>query len=203
MVCCISHSRLLNKTSDFDKKTRWFLLHSIGNVFTVYVIWDELIIGLTNPIWLYQLPTKHRGFMVVFSLHLYHMIRFKLTYQDWIHHVVFVFLGLTYSVIYQPYIVTSLPFLSLNGIPGTVDYFLISLVREGLFERQRQKNINAFINCWFRCPYGIFISGCGYVSMLTNDRWAGIPCIIFVIINSIYYCNQAVKNAVQTKHIKV
>ena len=109
--------RLLGKRTEFDKKTRWFLLHSACNMYTVYVIWDELVEGFTYPLTMYTSPTHHRGFMLVFNLHLYHMLRFKLTFQDWIHHVVFVFLGLTYSVIYQPYIVMSLPFLSLNGIP--------------------------------------------------------------------------------------
>ena len=187
----------------YDKKTRWFLLHSIGNAITMFTIWDEVILGITHPDDMYQMSTNHKGTIIVYTLHMYHSLFFKLTLQDWIHHIVFVFMGLTYSLLYQPFLAAALPLATINGIPGMIDYFLISMVRLNLVDRKRQKIVNAEINCWFRCPYGLFMSGCAYVSMIKHDEWSGLPGIVFVVLNSIYYGNQAVINTVMCNYPKL
>ena len=44
-----------------------------------------------------------------------------------------------------------LPFF-ISGVPGGVDYVLLTLVKEGYMRPIREKRMNCWINCWVRAP---------------------------------------------------
>ena len=93
------------------------------------------------------------------AVHAYHLLAFKdLTLDDWVHHLVFggtiCFVGLVFN---------SGPLLSvlaffLSGLPGGLDYLMLTLVKHELMERLTEKRWNARINVWIRSP-GTMVGG--------------------------------------------
>ena len=98
----------------------------------------------------------------------------------------------------QPYIISPMPLLTLNGVPGAIDYTLLFFVKQGVVEKSTEKYVNALLNSWFRNPVSIFIVGMGYCGIVQHQRWECIPCLLFVVFNSVYFGNQAIIN--YTKH---
>ena len=185
----------LKRTPVLDVKTRWFLLHIVGNVMTVVAIWDEVFIIIVDPLQAYVMPTRYLGYCVVVTLHCYHIVFFKMRPADWFHHLVFVGGGFGSAVILQPYIISSMPLFSLNGLPGALDYAMLVAVRLGRMKRLDHKWWNARINTWFRCPYSVMVCGVGYVGMVEHGTWQCAPCLILVLWNAVHYGEQAVENA--------
>ena len=142
--------------------------------------------GLIEPLYLYLYPTNFIGYSVIVSLHLYHCIFFNLNKQDIFHHILFVLIGCGYTILYQPYIASSMPLVSLHGIPGMIDYFLLFLVHIGKFELLEQKRISSLLNTWFRGPFSVYICGLAYTSILYHKRYECIFCVIIVFLNESY-----------------
>lgn len=80
-----------------------------------------------------------------------------------------------------------MPLISLCGLPGAIDYFLLALVRMGKIKKGSEKKVNALLNLWFRMPYGILLCGMALVSIIEYNKWECLPCVLFVFYNSIYY----------------
>ena len=185
---------VLRLNGHVDKKARWFLLHSICNIWTISVCYDEVITGFMNPLDAYITRTNFNGYYVTISLHLYHCLVYTLTMQDLFHHILFVIIGGFYTMFFQPYIASSVGLISLSGIPGAIDYFLLAGVRLGYVDKGYEKSVNASLNTWFRMPYGIFVSGMGFVCILMNSKWECMPCLLFLMYNSIYYGRMVIIN---------
>lgn len=177
-----------------DSKARWFAIHSIGNIFTVYTILPELWIAASTPDQLYVRPCTFKGYYVVLSLHLYHFLAFKVNSNDIFHHILFVLLLGGYCNLFQPYIASSIPLLTLNGIPGAIDYMLLAGVRLELVPKLTEKRINAFLNTWIRMPLTCFFGGVAYVYVNQYGKWECIPCILGIMYNAVYYGNMAIIN---------
>lgn len=185
---------ILKLNGHVDKKARWFLLHSICNICIISVCYDEVITVFTNPLYSYIIKTNFYGYYIAIALHVYHALIYNITYQDLFHHIIFVLIGGSYTLYFQPYIASSCGLVSLCGIPGAIDYFLLSCVRLGYIDKGFEKKVNAFLNCWFRMPYGIFLSGMGFVCIITYSKWECIPCLLFITYNSLYYGRMAIIN---------
>ena len=160
-----------------NEKSRWFLLHSIGNIWCITSCYKEILMGFTHPENLYSTPTTFEGYHIAIALHAYHCIAYKLTKDDIFHHIVFMVFGAGYTIMMQPYIISSMPLLTLNGIPGAIDYTLLFFVKQGVVEKSTEKYVNALLNSWFRNPVSIFIVGMGYCGIVQHSRWECIPCL--------------------------
>ena len=85
---------------------------------------------------------------LIIAMHAYHMIRFALSPDDLFHHLLFVPLIGGIRFVY-PFGAGGnlLPFF-ISGVPGGVDYVLLTLVKEGYMPAIREKRLNCWINCW-------------------------------------------------------
>ena len=175
--------------SGIEPKIRWFFLHAVQNLITVCLISNELYDAFIDPIEVYNKPTNFHGYAVAVSLHLYHSVFFSLNSSDRFHHLLFILFGVSYTMYFQPYIVSSLPLLSLHGIPGAIDYICLILVYYQSMDQQRHKYINMMMNTWFRAPYSVFVCGLAFPSLLKYSRYECFPCAILVLFNGIYYGN--------------
>lgn len=182
---------------NYHEKTRWFLLHSISNIIVLYYIWDEFWIGLYDFTKIYSELTDNKAYGIVIALHIYHIILYSISEEDKFHHLWFAIGGALFTIMIQPYIGTSMALITLNGIPGAIDYFLLVLVRLKYINKLVEKKINAQLNLWFRMSYSIFLSGISFASLIINKQYICFPCLGIILWNSIYYGNQSIVNAVK------
>ena len=175
-------------------KSRWFLLHAFGNACTMYAILPEVLTVLSHPELAYVTPTNFEGLAVAAALHIYHALSFSLNADEIFHHVLFV-LGMgSYCCIFQPYIASSAPLMTINGLPGMIDYTLLALVKLKRINKLTEKRVNAWLNVWIRMPVSLFFVGMGYYGIVVQSRWECIPCLLGLAYNAIYYGNMAIVN---------
>jgi hypothetical protein len=139
----------------FLTKARWFILHFIANAIVCYATFNDVISIVTDP--LNNQFREHTAGNVIMALHLYHMLMFKnIQFIDWVHHIVMMtILICTYS--YQEGIyVANYNMFFLSGLPGGIDYLLLTLVKYDVISKLREKYINSKLNVWIRGP-GIIV----------------------------------------------
>ena len=88
------------------------------------------------------------------GLHLFHCVsQYKsLTTVDWAHHLVSNMLVsfLCFPYDYGPLMQWGLLFIC--GLPGGIDYYLLTLVKLGTIAPSTEKRINRLLNTWIRAP---------------------------------------------------
>lgn len=181
-------------------KSRWFLLHAFGNACTLHAILPETLTVLAHPELAYVRPTTYEGLMVAGALHIYHALAFHISGDDIFHHVCFVLILGSYCCIFQPYIASSAPLLTINGLPGMIDYTLLGLVKLNKVNKLTEKRVNAWLNVWFRMPVTLFFAGMGYHGIVVQSRWECLPCILGIVYNAVYYGNMAIVNHQEYRH---
>ena len=83
--------------------------------------------------------------------HLWHSLAYALKPIDLIHHIPSIFICvICLSFGWGP--VLNIQILFLMGIPGGIDYFLLTLIKLKLLHPRVEKNINQSLNVWIRCP---------------------------------------------------
>lgn len=111
--------------------------------------------GLTDPIhsWTGPSQTMVANSSIV-AVHLYHVLAFKLSTAEIVHHAVFVIIlcGLGIAFKQQGGIANNFGCFFLSGLPGGIDYLLLVLVKQELISKMAEKRLNATINTWLRGP---------------------------------------------------
>ena len=85
------------------------------------------------------------------GIHLWHSLAYALKPIDWIHHLpahLVCTIGITLA--WGP--VLNLSTIVLMGIPGGIDYALLTLTKLGMLHPRVEKDINQTLNVWLRCP---------------------------------------------------
>ena len=154
--------------------SHWFLLHALANFAVVGLALPDFVAAKNHP--MAMLSVKHCSTLafpacadipvcLIIAIHAYHMLSFSLSSDDLFHHLVFVPLigGMRF---FYPWGAGGniLPFF-ISGLPGGIDYILLTLVKEGYMSSLKEKRINCSINTWLRLP-GIV----GYL-VLTIANW--------------------------------
>ena len=134
--------------------SRWFFIHSISNIgVTVFSIPDIIII-LSDPFnldeysWSYY---SYLTFQIAVMCHFYHIIFFKLTSDDILHHTLMILLACPIEL-YNKNILCSMTLFFLSGLPGALDYFLLYLVKINKFSKLYEKKIYLFLSSYIRSP---------------------------------------------------
>lgn len=143
----------------FFKKARWFILHTIANIFVVYYAWNDLFHLLENPIMAFNRVPHYEALNITVALHFYHALFFKnLVFIDWVHHILMISIAImSYHCPSSVIIATNGLLFFLNGLPGGIDYFLLTLVKYELIHPIQEKKLNSYLNIWIRSP-GTLIS---------------------------------------------
>ncbi len=199
--CLLSRSQLL---STGGPRARWFCLHSIGNaVVSLGALKDvaECILDHSSS------HTRAEWLMPAgmgFSLHLYHCLAFKLRPEDWSHHLLYVF-GVSPLLIFHPTKATSVCLFFCTGLPGVLDYWLLTLVKIHRLPRKVQKRAAGFINAYLRMPGGALGA-----SLLVQDgigvHQAGAGAAVLggmMLLNSCYYGHQAIHSAAKSEYKRI
>lgn len=182
------------------KKARWFVLHAIGNAFVINYTWRDVLAILLNPIKSYSRTPNYTGLNITVGLHFYHILFFSnLPVIDWVHHVLMMYVAI--SSYYCPpavNIATNGLLFFLNGLPGGLDYVLLSLVKYEIIKPIREKELNSYLNIWIRSP-GILINTYNlYMTSLYTkfnpSLLTVIPILIILIWNAQYFTYRVVGN---------
>jgi hypothetical protein len=168
----------------FFKKARWFILHTIANAFVVSYVWSDFFNLLKNPLVSFNRTPRYEGLNMTVALHFYHAIFFKnLPMIDWIHHILMISIAII-SYFCPPAVIVSANGLLffLNGLPGGLDYLLLTLVKYDVITPIKEKELNSYLNVWIRSP-GVIIGT--YNMYLTTIYTNYNP---YVITKSIIMC---------------
>jgi len=133
---------------------RWFYIHSIVNfIIMCYSISDiklmfNNITNISNLKWTYN---SEMTFIYACLLHFYHILFFRLTIADKLHHFLMLFIcaPLTYMT---DNVFTSFALFFLSGLPGFIDYALLYLVKLGIIDSLTEKYTYLLITTWIRNP---------------------------------------------------
>lgn len=175
---------------------RWYYLHFTANMLTCYYSIDPLIKLILDPVYHIQNPTFYNDSMIIILIiHLYHLIFFKCTNSDWVHHILFVLLGsISHYSINWGYISPFCHFF-VSGLPGGIDYLNLALVKENIITKKTRLKISVELNNWIRVPGMLFSGVFAYLLILYSEKTIiNIICFFIMIstsiINALFYNRQ-------------
>ena len=145
--------------------SRWFFIHAFSNMVICLLGYDDLKFCLANTqTCIFEKPTWKTKYSIMIAIitHIYHLLIFfkKLTYQDWLHHIMMVGIAGTLSSLYLTR-VTTVGLWFMSGLPGLIDYTLLWLVKMGCVKPLFQKWFYTLIAAFIRSP------GCLFACFLT------------------------------------
>jgi len=162
-------------------KGRWFLLHTIANIWISLLCLPDLWFLISDPLTaLAERRTIHWPTSLVFSVHVYHVLFFRnLTWVDWLHHILMIAIG-------APLLITGEvgPLMNFNnfwmcGVPGGLDYAMLFCVKQGWMAPLTEKGLNTKINVWLRVPFLVCTSAFGYIQFFLQN--ASVPMYVLCI----------------------
>tara|TARA_B110000008_G_C16968642_1_gene563052 strand:- start:2701 stop:3387 length:687 start_codon:yes stop_codon:yes gene_type:complete len=175
----------------FGKAGRWYQLHCLINLLITIDILPSVIEIITDPYNGYKLIKNNENNNMVISMHLYHMVMFTgLNLYDWMHHIVFVLLGVLPGMIYVKSNQLYLHKIACSGIPGVIEYGTLTLYKNNRLSKINQKYINTLLYVYFRLPLcilGVTMNYMAYKEELIKD-----PLWITLYANFLLYLNGTV-----------
>lgn len=184
----------------YSDKARWFQLHSFINLFVCIFSLSDIIDIVYNLNEAAMPLTNHIGGTFAVQVHLYHTLNFKLTTMDIYHHVSSVFLCFPPSIVFNKKILSLFYFIA-TGLPGGIDYLLLTLVKNGKFDYLREKKYNSNINAYIRMPGGAACSFLTFNAALNNpvliEKVCGFFLSFIVYANTAYYGKLAIENYIE------
>jgi hypothetical protein len=132
------------------------------------------------------------------TLHIYHCLFFKIRFEDWVHHILSCFIFAPTCIKFSSKGLSVFYFFC-TGLPGAVDYTVLSLVKAGCMVKKRQKQIASALNAYIRMPGGVFCAGLLFKDGLKiySTNIAGLELLLLSMMvygNSCFYGKQAMEN---------
>lgn len=182
-------------------KGKYYINHVINNFIIILLSIGDVMELYSNP----YLAFNYSYYSIytsslTYSLHLYHIIWYfnKLRFDDYLHHGLMIFVCLPIANYFGPNKLLNHSMFYLTGLPGGVDYLLLSLVRNNYIDRLTEKKINRYLNIWIRCPGTIIHM---YITLLnlpylyqTNQKILGLLTGFIVYWNGVYFMDKVVGN---------
>lgn len=144
-----------------DAGGRWFLLHALGNLVVAVmslpdiIFWFKDTSAAMSVAYCKTLPfpgCSDWPTCLIISMHVYHMISFKLSADDLFHHLLFVPLIGGVNFAYPWGVSGNILSFFISGLPGGIDYLMLAAVKTGHLDSYTEKRINCSINTWIRGP---------------------------------------------------
>jgi hypothetical protein len=196
---------VLSRFIDRSNKGHWFGLHAFANLFVVVFAIPDVIYTLQDPMsglsargcddrmW----ACNDMAASAIVAIHMYHCLAYRnLTADDWFHHILFCTTILPMHFAFTWGVWSNMLCFFISGLPGGIDYALLTLVKTGVIHSMTEKRINVYLNMWVRGPGLIAVVVLNYVGYLYSDhtipRW---PCLIgglLVMFNGQYYSERVV-----------
>jgi hypothetical protein len=195
---------------------RYYFNHMVCNSIVVYNTFNSMllsydIINITNTIRQEQLVSLYNAKIIIYSLHLYHVLWYyrNLRRDDWIHHVLMIGIVLPLTeIVPQNHIISHGLFFT-TGLPGLIDYTLLFFNRNNLIDRYIEKRFNTFLNLWIRAPGCIMNTCMSIMTIVSNynqlniqpmNIYGGIVMLSLVYWNGIYFMGQVVTDYANHNH---
>lgn len=171
-----------------DTTARWYVLHCISNACVVWFAWDNFWAIVSHPDNVMQIRPTYSPLNITIALHFYHMLFFdNLVMIDWIHHILMISIAVISYGYTAPIIVSTNSLLMfLNGLPGCIDYLLLTLVKMKIIDKMTEKHVNIYLNLCIRSP-GVIVST--YLLYLTLQKLQEIEWYNQVIVYGILLWN--------------
>lgn len=175
----------------------YYLIHSIVNGYIVYSCFPNLINVYQDN----SLETPYFITEFIIALHLYHIIFYfkKLRYDDWLHHLLSVFIIIPLSLTFDGHSILGHSYFFLTGFPGMIDYFLLYLNRNNFINKNAEKETNFYLNLLIRQP-GAILTCSHIIKLLLINQYLiyqylnGLFILLIVYWNGIYFMNQVIKD---------
>ena len=181
---------------DKQDLTRWYIIHSIGNLCVTIKAFPKLMSLLNDPIKHIQTPIRSDDSnWIVTIIHLYHLLFFKCSKDDILHHLLFVGIGtISHVSVNWGYISPAYNFF-VCGFPGMIDYACLAMYKEGIITKRTRVSIALELNMWIRAPGLIFLAAFMWIHSTVHaiTFFHGLCTIIgfFIsVINGQYYSRQ-------------
>lgn len=184
-------------------RARWYVLHTIMNFAIVVFSSIDLYTCFLYPSlaftteWNSDIP-----FLIAYIGHLYHLFIFKdLKKSDYVHHILMGPICGTFTIFYLRNPGANYIMFWMTGLPGGIDYLLLSLVKLNYVSRIIEKNINLVLQTWFRMPFLLIIGGLYYEQLFRENGPLPITIIaaLLTLWNAIYYAQHTIHS--YNKHI--
>lgn len=193
-------------------KARYFALHAVANAIVVVTSLPDIFKALTvHPYDTLNGPCfTVVGNSATVALHLYHILAFKLTYDDWAHHLQFIpMCAFAPALKHKIGCMVALSNFFLSGLPGGLEYIFLVLVMHGKMEKSTEKAYFAWLNVWVRGPGAVWAAVLGYFSWRVGILAQGSihPVIawtfgLFHIYNGMHFCMIAVESQARFEYKK-
>lgn len=207
-ACLALHKGIGYFNKKMRRQTKWYVVHTVGNAAIVALALKGALKTTLDPLnSLNDIDNFHAlstlaswPITIMSSIHLYHIMLYykEMTKIDWIHHLVS---GGVVGSICTFYIRGSMVnhgLFFLCGLPGGIDYALLSLNDMGMVSRMTEKRINRYLNMYIRLPGILFNVYSGYISYLYNDLsynpFLGTLVLALNSWNAIYFAQRVVEN---------
>jgi hypothetical protein len=205
IFCCDWFSKTWIKD---NAKSRWFLIHCIGNLAIFAICIGPVFRLLKDPINVIQNPIEYNlplDFVTI--LHIFHLVRYKCSKADYFHHFVFVTIGNVIRHSMNSGEVLSLAVSNVCGLPGAIDFAALYAIDKKLITKKQRIVIASIINTWFRSPGLMFCFTLQYIIWATEPKiWHNnfmfLCGAIVTMMNGQYYLQQVLITAGEKYHIK-
>jgi len=170
-------------------KARWFQLHAFVNMIVTILSFQDLVFTMTDPLAAITQYCDRQVSVIVFSLHLYHLVAFKkLTRMDYMHHFISAFVvgGPSIFLYYNKLLNASNFFIC--GLPGFINYACLTGVKHGKIKKITEKRINSFLNIYMRQPGILYTVVLNYIAY-RYDYDPNTPSWLFVIAGTVLFWN--------------
>ena len=182
----------------FSYQARWFQLHCAANAVICMTAWPEVWDIIRDPQEAFELSGNRLGVIFTFSLHLYHMLFFELSFIDKCHHISSVFLCMPLSLCLNRKVFSFLLFIG-SGLPGGIDYLLLALMKNKIILPIYEKKWNGWLNAYIRAPFGAMGSGLTYMIARQAEPWSAFQATAYFIalmsfLNTTFFAKLAIEN---------
>ena len=182
---------------------RWFQLHAIINIIITLLTMNDVKDCILYPEKSNDIVPLQNSAFFALVMHIYHCLMFKIRYDDWIHHISSVFLTTPIFITFPCKGTSFFTFIG-TGLPGAIDYIGLSLYKNDIISKYKQKHITYFINSYIRMPGGaicsflLFKDGMNKngVYDISYDNLNIMKLILSMIcfVNTSYYGVQSIQN---------
>ena len=182
------------------KKARYYQLHTFINLLITFRIFTDIKNFFIDPINAYRLIDNNLDSYLIISLHFYHiLIANSLNFIEIIHHLIFVAFGVVPVIFYINSNQIYLGYIACAGLPGVIEYSLLTLLKNNKISLYTQKYCTAYLYNYFRYPLALY--GCylnltlwRFNNILKNDNL-----YISIYINILLFINGSVFNQLTLK----
>jgi len=194
-VICLLFIHAIDRFIQYiGKNGRWFQLHAVINMSITALTFHDVKDCIFNPAMSYgRIDVQLAGYLAL-ALHIYHCLMFKIRLEDWVHHILSVFIT-TPIFIYNPCRGTSVFLFVATGLPGAIDYSSLVLYKNGMIRKYTQKNITSTINSYIRMPGGAICSYLLFKDAFYERINASLLLLSFIIYtNTVFYGKQSIES---------